>query len=305
MSDAEGTSTEPEDRGAVSPFDCEACLAPAEAFAVVGNETRFAILKALWEAPDRPVTFSALRDRVGIRDSAQFNYHLQKLTGQFVRKTDDGYDFRSAGRAVIQAILSGSLNQNPEFGPFPVEGECIDCGAGLQAHYEEELLYVDCPACGRAHTDWQFPPGGLEGRDREAVMDAFNQRVRHLLCLSADGVCPACNGRMQTAIAHADAEDDIDVTVTHRCRRCENTTKTTVGIALLDDAEVVSFYRDHGIDLNAVPFWTLEWCVSDRYTEIVDDDPWRVAVEIPLDGERLSVVLDESLSVVDAERLHA
>lgn len=302
MSDAEGTATELEGRGAASPFDCEACLDPAEAFAVVGNETRFAILKALWEAPDRPVTFSALRERVGIRDSAQFNYHLQKLTGQFVRKTDDGYDFRSAGRAVIQAVLSGSLNQDPEFGPFSVEGECIDCGTGLQAYYEEELLRIDCPSCGRAHTDWQFPPGGLEGRDREAVMDAFNQRVRHLLCLSADGVCPACNGRMQTAIAHADAEDDTDVAVTHRCRRCENTTKTTVGIALLDDAEVVSFYRDHGIDLNAVPFWTLEWCVSDRHTEIVDDDPWRLAVEIPLDDERLSVVLDESLSVVEAER---
>lgn len=305
MSDAEGTATEREGRGAASPFDCEACLAPAEAFAVVGNETRFAILKALWESPDRPVRFSALRDRVGVRDSAQFNYHLQKLTGQFVRKSDDGYDFRSAGRAVIQAVLSGSLNQDPEFGPFPVEGECIDCGAGLQAHYEEELLYVGCPACGRAHTDWQFPPGGLEGRDREAVMDAFNQRVRHLLCLSADGVCPACNGRMQTDIAHAETADDIDVMVTHRCRRCENTTKTTVGIALLDDAEVVSFYRDHGIDLNAVPFWTLEWCVSDRHTEIVDDDPWRLAVEIPLDDERLSVVLDESLSVIEAERSDA
>lgn len=302
MSDAERSPAEREGGEAASPFHCEACLDPAEAFAVVGNETRFAILKALWESQDRPVTFSALRDRVGVRDSAQFNYHLQKLTGQFVRKTDDGYDFRSAGRAVIQAILSGSLNQNPEFGPFSVEGECIDCGAGLQAYYEEELLHVDCPSCGRLHTDWQFPPGGLEGRDREAVMDAFNQRVRHLLCLSADGVCPACNGRMATDVAHADPDDHIDVVVTHRCRRCENTTRTTVGIALLDDAEVVSFYRDHGIDLNAVPFWTLEWCVSDRHTDIIDDDPWRLAVEITLDDERLEVVLDESLSVVDSER---
>jgi hypothetical protein len=36
MSDAEGISTEREDRVAASPFDCEACLAPAEAFAAVG-----------------------------------------------------------------------------------------------------------------------------------------------------------------------------------------------------------------------------------------------------------------------------
>jgi DNA-binding transcriptional ArsR family regulator len=56
--------------------DCVDCLDPAEAFAVVGNETRLAILEALWRSPERPVTFSDLRRRVGMRDSAQFNYHL-------------------------------------------------------------------------------------------------------------------------------------------------------------------------------------------------------------------------------------
>ncbi|MFT4904606.1 MAG: hypothetical protein ACI8UR_001167 [Natronomonas sp.] len=295
MSDAEPQSL----------LECEECLRPAEAFAVIGNETRLAILEALWEAPDRPVSFSELRSRVGTRDSAQFNYHLQKLTDQFVKKTDDGYDFRGPGRAVIQAVLSGSLNQNPELDPFPVEGECIDCGAGLQARYEDELLCIDCPECGRPHTDWQFPPGGLEDRCREEVIDAFNQRVRHLLCLSADGVCPACNGRMETAVSHADPDAHIDVNVKHRCQRCENTTRTTIGISLLDDAEVVSFYRDHGIDLNAVPFWTLEWCVSDRHTTVLDDDPWRFRVDIDLEDERLEVVLDETLQVVDATRTSA
>ena len=70
-----------------SLFDCEKCLQPAEAFSVVGNETRLAILEALWAAPERPVTFSELRSRVGMADSAQCNYHLYRLTGQFVAKT--------------------------------------------------------------------------------------------------------------------------------------------------------------------------------------------------------------------------
>jgi len=74
---------------------------------------------------------------------------------------------------------------------------------------------------------------------------------------------------------------------------------------LADDAEVVAFYRDHGIDLNAVPFWTLEWCISDRGTDVLDDDPWRFRVGLGLDDERLEVVVDETLSVVEADRLPA
>jgi hypothetical protein len=315
MSDAgRAPATEGEGGEAASPFDCEVCLDPAEAFAVVGDETRFDILKGLWEAPDHPVSFSDLRERVGTRDSAQFNYHLQKLTGQFVEKTDEGYRFRAAGRAVIQAVLSGSLNQDPELEPFAIEGECIDCGAGLRAYYEDEALHVECPECGRPHGGWEFPPGGLEGRSREEVMDAFDQRVRHLLCLTADGVCPACNGRTGSTVYYSDADpeddsygslEDRDVTVAHECRRCGYEVTTSVGISLLDDAEVVAFYRDHGVDLDALPFWTLEWCISDRHLEVRDDDPWRFRVAVELDGERLEVELDDDLAVVEAERTPA
>jgi Zn ribbon nucleic-acid-binding protein len=290
------------DTESATAFDCEECLQPAEAFAVVGNETRLAILEALWEAPERPVTFSDLRARVGTGDSAQFNYHLQKLTDQFVRKTDGGYDFRESGRAVIQAVLSGSLNQDPELGPFDVVGNCIDCEAGLEAWYEDEQINVGCPDCGRPHAGSSFPPGGLEGRSNEEVMAAFNQRVRHLKCLSADGVCPACNGQTEMTVEETDSFVDFDVSVQHECLRCGHEITTSVGISLLDDAEVVSFYRDHGIDLNATHFWTLEWCVSDRHTEVVETEPLVVEVEITLDDERLRVQIDESLTVVGADR---
>ena len=47
---------------------------PAEAFALLGNETRMDILQALWEAHDpfaerNGLAFSGLFDRVGITDS--------------------------------------------------------------------------------------------------------------------------------------------------------------------------------------------------------------------------------------------
>lgn len=289
---------------------CEECLSPAEAFSVVGNETRLSILEALWRM-DRPASFSDLRREVGMGDSAQFNYHLSKLTGQFVTKGEDGYDFRSAGRAVIQAVLAGTLNQDPQIDPFEVEGSCVDCGASLAAHYRNERVRIRCTDCGRPHGGYSFPPGGLEDRTREELMDAFNQRARHLSCLSADGVCPECSGRMETALYAVGDDDafDLDVRVEHECRRCQHTIFSSVGLVLLDDAEIVSFYRDHGVDLNAVPYWTLEWCVTDEYTSIertgsADDpaDEWRITLTIPVEDEALVLELDGDLTVLDSER---
>ncbi|MFQ3295876.1 MAG: DNA-binding transcriptional ArsR family regulator, partial [Halobacteriales archaeon] len=105
-------------------------LDPAEAFAAIGNETRLAILEAIWEANERPVAFSDLRETVGMRDSAQFNYHLQQLTDGFVvkvdpneadprgtpssnRRSDGGYDLRNAGEKVVRSVLAGTFNEHP------------------------------------------------------------------------------------------------------------------------------------------------------------------------------------------------
>jgi hypothetical protein len=292
-----------------SILSCEECLPPADAFAIVGNETRLRILEALWAA-DRPAAFSDLRRSVGMRDSAQFNYHLDKLRGQFVRRTDEGYEFRQAGKAVVRAVLAGTYNQDPELEPFPVEGECVACKAGLQASYRDEAFLVMCTECERPHGTYSFPPGGLADRDREEVLSAFNQRARHLACLTADGVCPECNGRVRTDLLEPDelppgkvepiAEQALFVV--HECERCDNHIVSSVGLTLLDDAEIVSFYRDHGIDLNAVRFWTLEWCISDRYTEVLARDPWRIRVTVPLGDEELRVTVDGDLAVTHTER---
>lgn len=71
-------------------------LAPDEAFAALGNETRMAILQALWDSRD-PLSFSDLRDAIGIQDPGRFHYHLSHLTDHFVRKSGKGYVLRAAG----------------------------------------------------------------------------------------------------------------------------------------------------------------------------------------------------------------
>lgn len=78
----------------------------SDAFDVLGNDTRLAILFALWDASDHGVSadglsFSELRKHVDIADSGRFNYHLDKLTDRFIERTDDGYVLRRAGDSLV------------------------------------------------------------------------------------------------------------------------------------------------------------------------------------------------------------
>jgi len=271
---------------------------PAAALSVIANETRLDILEALWGFDERPVRFSELFDAVDISDSAQFNYHLKELTDQFVRKTDEGYDLRFAGGQVIRAIRAGRFTQHPDIDPFEVEGACTRCGGTLVASYADEQLSIDCEDCGKAHGEYPFPPGGLVDRTPGEIATAFDERVRHLHCLAADGVCPICSGRMETTIEREEPCClDVAVRAEHVCQQCRHELCSPIGLVLLDEAVVAAFYDEHGIDLSQQPYWTLPWCVDDEYATVEETDPWRIEVRIPAEDEALRVTLDETLTV--------
>lgn len=288
-------------KGRQSIQECDDCVSPADAFGLVANETRLSILEALWRAESSPTRFSDLRSEVGMRDSAQFNYHLGKLTDQFVRKVDGGYELRHAGEKVVRAILAGSFTQHPELDPIDVGDDCVQCGAGLLAEYADERLAVRCPDCGYGHGEYAFPPGGLTGRSDAEILAAFDQRVRHLHCLAKDGVCPECSGKMATTVERvAECCVSSSLTATHRCEQCGHELCSAVGLALLDDSDVVGFHRDHGVSLSDRPYWTLPWCVSDEAVRVGDDGTFEVGID--LEGETLLVTLDADLSVVETVR---
>lgn len=285
--------------------ECEECVAPADAFSLVGNETRLSILEALWRA-DQPLRFSALHEAVGLRDSAQFNYHLGKLTDQYVTKTDAGYELRNSGAKVVRAILAGSFTEHPHLDPFTIDDGCTRCDEPLVVSYTDELLAIDCPACGRGHGRYSFPPGGLHDRTRTEAIVAFDQRVRHLHCLAKDGVCPECSGRMQTTISReGECCLGVGLRADHVCEQCNHSLCSAVGLSLLDQSDVVAFHRDHGIDLGTTPYWRLDWCVSDDHTTVRSTDPWELDVAITLDGETLRATLDGDLTLVETRRTEA
>lgn len=44
-----------------------------------------------------------------MRGGSQFNYHRKQLVGQFVRHTDDGYEFRRAGHQLVRTVIAGGV----------------------------------------------------------------------------------------------------------------------------------------------------------------------------------------------------
>ncbi|WP_160135527.1 DUF7347 domain-containing protein [Halococcus salsus] len=88
--------------------------ATEEGLAELGNEVRLRVLIALSDAlrdDGGPVSFSELRDRVGYEDDGNFGYHLKRLRGSFIRKTDQGYVLQERGLAIVGTIFAGTLTE--------------------------------------------------------------------------------------------------------------------------------------------------------------------------------------------------
>lgn len=278
-------------------------LTAEEAFSLVGDETRVTILEALWQVDEQPVPFSTLYEMVDTDTSAQFNYHLDQLTDHFVRKSEDGYELRTAGENVVRAIVEGSFTAHPTIEPFQTGDDCVQCGEELVASYGDEKLAIDCPACARSHGKYPFPPGGLLDRTPEEILHAFDQHVRQLHALATEGVCPGCRGRTRLSLLRDDDSSfDGAVSVEYTCEQCQHRLCSPIGLSLLTQSPVAAFYHTHGFDIRSIPYWQLDWCVSDEHTTVRSTNPWQLTVTIPLNDEQLTMDIDDDLQVTETQR---
>ncbi len=280
--------------------------APAEAFAALGHDHRVAILEALLDlgraGDEYPASFSTLREHTGVDVSSQFSYHLDALVGHFLRRDDVGYSFRYAGWKVATAVLAGTYHERREFGPADVAGTCPLCGTDeLVSSYHDEWLAVDCECCGERLTRYPFPPGGLAGRETREFLQAFDRHVRSHVRLVRDGVCPACYGRMEPTTFSLDETPDHGRPAAYDCERCGNSVHPPPGLLVLPEPEVRSFCRARGVDVDAMPYWELGFCVNDERAVVDAADGWRCRVTVEAGGDALVVELDDALDVVAVE----
>jgi hypothetical protein len=260
------------------------------AFGAVADELRVSILRELWDA-EGPLAFSDLRDRLDVRDSGRFNYHLGKLRGRFVEQSDEGYKLRFAGRRLVTALYSGVYTEEASVEPTPTEGSCFECGGDLQARYEDESANVECADCGVTLVGTEIPPAFVDGREDD-LATAIDGYLRTLIRQSTDGFCPRCSGSM-TGSLEAGEHGPV---AAYECQRCGGEFPGLASMLAFDHPAVVAFYYERGRNIREVPVWQLGWLDD---VEFDGDD---AVVTVELDGDELPIRIDDSLTVTPGER---
>jgi hypothetical protein len=299
------------------------------AFNRLGNDTRLSILLALWDAhepasAENAVSFTSLRDRVGVEQGGKFNYHLDKLVGDFVRKTNGGYVLRRAGKHLIQAVISGVGIEEERLERTPIDLDCPYCGGPTVVSYEDESLHHRCTECAGCLGDRYderdglimvvpFDPAGFDGRSPTELYHASAVRSTWATQMFIEGVCPTCSGRVDSSVdVCPDHDDGICTTCGRRpgvmaelrCRTCKEFTSLPPSKVVSHHPAVVSFYHDHGISLQyglAEPGSPTrrETLRREHEQELVATDPPEVVVTVEYEGDSLSLRLDESLAVLE------
>ena len=286
----------------------------AETFSLLGDSTRLAILRSLWEAQKdrekKTVPFEVLRERVGVADSGRFNYHLGKLTNRFITQTNDGYQLRYAGTRVVGALLEGTYAPGNDL-DIPTEGSCPECNSDLRIRYQDERVHVVCSVCDHCLSDFGVPPGVLADRDEEELSRIVDTHLRTLLGRARRGICPNCSGPMTTYVGDIDgvplafereAEPPLSdgPPVSLLCDRCHDLIGTVPVGLLLDDPLVVSFLHNHGINPEEMPAWQLVNKL-DTETTVTSDDPYLVVVEFETENDTLTVTIGRNGQTISTE----
>lgn len=289
-----------------------------EALAKVANETRFDIIQGLWTATKEgkeSLSFSSLRERTGIRDSGQFNYHLGELVPRFVRDTEDGYALTYAGLQIVGAAVSGVYTDTTKVEIDGMDvGECASCEGTLEGAYTKGRMRVECQDCGITVTEGMgAPPVLAVGRERSELPDVFNRYMITTLQKTARGFCQTCSGHLEYEIQQpssapvGDNRNGESPTSTEyygvksECQACGRTTYSVLGALLLDHPAVTSFLFDMGIDLRKTYLWELDW-LFEPHTTTAQTDPLRLEVTIRVAEERLVLTVDADLTVLEYRR---
>jgi len=275
---------------------------PEAVFALLGDDIRVAILRALGETPDEAVPFAELRARADVADSGQFNYHLGKLRGAFVRKTDAGYELTYAGRQVVGAMYAGTYTATASVDTVTVDGDCPLCGGAVVARYAEEHALLDCTDCGEWHNEFPFPPGSLDQFERDELPAAFDRWMRHVFSGVVDGFCHTCAGRMEGRLETDGAGlAGMPADAVFECARCGSTVRSSGMSPAFFHPAVEGFLYDHGFDSRTAPSWMLGGVGLPEAT-LLSESPPRLAVTFTSSGESLTAVVEADTTVSDVER---
>ena len=304
-----------------------------EAFKSLANSYRLAILLALWEATDPgppmnegappTLTFTELSERVGIRDTGQFTYHLDMLVGSFVESTGTGYRLTPPGQWILGGMFAGTLVDHPVLEDEPIDAVCLNCGAQRVMDYSDGILVERCPDCPGIWHMPEEPPGlivkvyrppvGLANRTPREFQRHGTAWDRHRGHLMMEGVCPDCSGTVDATVHVCPDHDTSEQSLCERCGTifeaqvyfvcdvCKNTYICPAYRVCFPEMAVKAFFYRHGLDLESLIDESAWDVLHDAIAEVDvrETDPLEVAVAVELDGDRLEATLDDDATVVE------
>lgn len=277
---------------------------PATAFSTLSDPTRVEIIRELAdrrrERPRDPVlTFAELRKSVGVRDSGRFLYHLKKLRGHFVEKTEEGYQLNYSGNEMAAAIMAGTYTDRESLGPVELDSTCLDCDETAVGRYEDGILSVTCE---NDHLlfQWGLPPNAAADETVENLVELATMLVFHAVELSLVGTCPKCYDTMTTAVEPVE-RDGIVPRFYANCDTCGCVLIGPLGFCLLGHPDVDAFYHRHGRSARTSYLWELEFAGNDG--SLVDDRGEDcVRLSFRLEDEELCVTIDDTAHVTETTR---
>ncbi|OYR40797.1 hypothetical protein DJ82_06810 [Halorubrum sp. Ib24] len=284
-------------------------LTSQKAFAILGNEYRAEIIRTLGdeqgtEGPRPVLSFSELYSKSGVDiGTSQFNYHLQKLVGPFIDKTEDGYRLRYRAVTLYRTILAGTYTREAYIEDFKVGVDCYYCDAPIEARYADRRFTILCSECGQEYSDTTAPPSIDEG-DHDALLNRMDQYIRHRILAFSKGVCSICANELRTQFLIGDdlavpGSEQLDVFVHRSCDHCGAQQYMSVGLSLLYNSSLIAFFQERDLDVTTTPTWELEFAMTDRFVDIRSSDPWKIALCVEQGGDELELVVDGDLTVLD------
>ena len=280
----------------------EASTSPGDAFAALGNEVRIGILRAVADAVEEQgdgLRFKTIYDRVGVDSTSQLSYHLSKLEGAFLRKSEAEYALTQAGDRVVRAVRSGAYDERPAFEPTTIEGHCPSCGvATLSVAYRDSLLTVACASCESNVVTYDLPPAAGEGRTTTELLHSCNRRAHHEYGTALQGTCATCGGK--TAVDVRESERGSEYTCVTSCDQCGLQLFAPLEVRLFYHPAVVAFYWERGEDVSSVPLWRLLSYIGDWTVSASGGEALPCEVTVVCDGDELRTTVGEDLGVTVA-----
>lgn len=266
---------------------------PEETFELIANEVRVEILDALGENPNGALSFSELYDRVEIDDTGNFNYHLKKLCGSFVRHAD-GYELTYAGRRIVGAIHAGTYTANATVEPTEIGWDCQLCGGEMVVGYRDERARFRCLDCERG-AEFPFPPGALDQFARSELPHAFSRWWYRTVTEITSGFCPTCSGRLDGELARLPGGDEAEPApsmVAFECCRC-GTIPTVSGATVATVHPAVEGFLDaHGFDVSTRHPSQIWDELDASSATVVSEDPSRIEFRFEHGDEAVAVELE-------------